>query len=77
MHTERESLSLSGMKGSARGKKKCCLGLYIGVTERFWNEEVDVAVGGYVRVFFLDLLTSSKTDYHGKQVVPADISSEL
>ena len=68
MHTERDSLSLSSMKGSARGKT-CCLGLYIGVTERFWNEEVDVAVGGYVRVFsffFLDLLTSSKTDYHGK-----------
>lgn len=79
MHTERDSLSLSGMNGSAR-REKCCLGPYIAVTERFWNEEVDAAVGGYVRVFsffFLELLTSSKTDYLGKWAVSADISSEL
>ena len=61
-------------------EKKCCLGPYIAVTERFWNEEVDAAVGGYMRVFsffFLELLTSRKTDYLGKWAVPADISSEL
>lgn len=79
MHTERDSLSFSGMNGSAR-RKKCCLGPYIAVTERFWNEEIDAAVGGYMRVFsffFLELLTSRKTDYLGKWAVPADISSEL